>query len=460
MNRTPQNNYRILLLSFLLAFSCLLVACSPESQGGSDKVAPVSTPANNSVSSPASTQTDNPTGVPVTVEGEVVGPSGADLTSEDGLLSLTIPAGALAKDVPINIEALPTDQWTGFLAGLDPAAIVYSLEPSGLTFDQPVAFQMSMEIETGEDGSVVPPLAFVINGDGNGELIDLDVQLDNDSGIAILSGTIEHFSMIVVFDGGLAVGLEQVNPKERNIGSPWEAGVVVRNITKKPAGVELSIAVNTIRYESLGEVEVVGASSHHSFNLNSGEERKLDLPAPRWQCGDEGDGSYRVVVSANLGGNLISDLVQWRSEVPVPSPLPWESFSGNKQSINFVVLAEAPVVCVIPEYQASTQSGNISISGRVSDVNKSYTLTGSFQGGSAKLTFIPDLVPLDGNLSPGGSYSYTGGGSGATVSGKGSYTLAGTLGQPLTLRYSAHGCADPGKCADTDVVILLTPIDP
>ena len=200
----------------------------------------------------------------------------------------------------------------------------------------------------------------------------------------------------------------------------------------------------------------MGTSSHHGFTLNSGEERKLDLPTPRWQCDDEGDGSYRVVVRANLGGDLISDLVQWRSELPIPSG----PFSESQQPINYVVLAEAPVVCVIPEYEASTQSGNISVSGRVSDVNRPFTLNGSFQGGTAQLSFFPYLVPIDGNLAPEGALSYSGGGSGATVSGEGNYTLEGTLGQTLTLRYSAHGCANPGRCADTDVVITLTPVGP
>lgn len=452
MDHTPKNNSRMVTLSLLLAFVYLLAACSQESGGDGDEVSPGSTPIRDSTGMPAST----PTGMTQTAEGEVVGTSGAELTSPDGGLSLSIPAGALASEVAINIEAVPADQWTGPLSDLDPAAIVYSLEPNGLSFDQPVAFQMTMDIEVGEDGLVVPPVAFVINEAGNGELIDLDVQLDNESGIAIMSGNIEHFSWLVGDDGGLAVGLEQINPKNRNVGSPWEAGVLVRNITRKPAGIEFSIAVTDIRFEGLGEVEVVGTSSHHGFNLNSGEERKLDLPAPRWQCGDEGEGSYRVVVRGNLGGNLISDLVQWRRE----HPNLWESLSGSKQPINYVVLAEAPVVCVLPEYQASTQSGNISITGRVSDVNNRFNLTGTFQGGSAQLTFLPDLVPLEGNLSPGGSFFYTGGGSGATISGDGSYTLAGTLGQPLTLRYSASGCANPGRCEDTDVVILLTPIEP
>ena len=175
--------------------------------------------------------------------------------------------------------------------------------------------------------------------------------------------------------------------------------MLVRNVTKKKAGIEFSIAVNDIRFEGLGEVEVVGTSSHHGFNLNSGEEKKLDLPVPRWQCGDEGNGSYRVVVRGNLGGNLISDLVQWRSE----SPNLWEYISGSNQPMNYVILAEAPIICVLPQYEASTQSGRISITGRVSDVNKPFTLSGTFQGGSAELTFLPELVPLEGNLSPGGS---------------------------------------------------------
>lgn len=125
-----------------------------------------------------------------------------------------------------------------------------------------------------------------------------------------------------------------------------------------------------------------------------------------------------------------------------------------------MVLAEAPVICVVPEYTASSQSGNISITGRVSDVNKPFTLNGSFEGGTAQLSFEPGLVPLDSNISPNGWLSYSGGGSGVTVNGRGTYTLQGTLGQPLTLHFEAHGCANPGRCADTDGVILLTPIEP
>jgi len=102
------------------------------------------------------------------------------------------------------------------------------------------------------------------------------------------------------------------------------------------------------------------------------------------------------------------------------------------------------------EWTASTASGRISISGTVTDLTVPFTLDGVFQGGAAELTF----VPADEH---GGSYSYAGGGSGATVRGEGSYTLEGNEDEPLTLTYHGRGCASPGGCAETTAVVTLTP---
>ncbi len=103
-------------------------------------------------------------------------------------------------------------------------------------------------------------------------------------------------------------------------------------------------------------------------------------------------------------------------------------------------------------WDASTQSGRISISGTVTDIESPFTLDGEFEGGEAVLTF----VPTDEH---GGTYRYTGGGSGVSVRGRGTYTLEGNEGEVLTLRYSGSGCARPGVCGQTSAVVTLTPQD-
>jgi len=103
-------------------------------------------------------------------------------------------------------------------------------------------------------------------------------------------------------------------------------------------------------------------------------------------------------------------------------------------------------------WEASSEGGRISITGTVSDITAPFTLEGVFEGGEASLTFVP-------TNEHGGSYTYTGGGSGVTVSGGGTYTLEGNEGEVLTLRYSGNGCANPGGCANTSAVVTLTPQD-
>ncbi|MDH5522141.1 MAG: hypothetical protein OEZ14_16595, partial [Acidimicrobiia bacterium] len=57
-----------------------------------------------------------------------------------------------------------------------------------------------------------------------------------------------------------------------------------------------------------------------------------------------------------------------------------------------------------------------------------------------------------------GTFTYSGGGSDAQISGSGSYTISGSIGKPLTLNHDAGGCANPGECKDTEGDIILTPI--
>jgi len=102
---------------------------------------------------------------------------------------------------------------------------------------------------------------------------------------------------------------------------------------------------------------------------------------------------------------------------------------------------------------ASTVSGRITVSGVVANVHEAFTLEGTFEGGSATLSFTP-------TSDQGGTMSYSGGGSGVTVSGDGTYTLTDDRDGSYTLSYSSYGCTSVGTCADQQAVISLDPQDP
>ncbi|WP_266368719.1 hypothetical protein [Tellurirhabdus rosea] len=84
--------------SFLAAALMLIVSCKP----GVDTVTP-ETPVPTPTQPGAVTEAGRPVGPSVT---QVIGPAGGTVTSADGKLQLTIPAGALAKETPVSIQAV------------------------------------------------------------------------------------------------------------------------------------------------------------------------------------------------------------------------------------------------------------------------------------------------------------------------------------------------------------------
>ncbi len=166
-------------------------------------------------------------------------------------------------------------------------------------------------------------------------------------------------------------------------------------------------------------------------------------------------GNVPVPVNAELSGD--GTLVPGRID-PAPDTFVMTDGEGDHNSVYLETVSrrgrdtETVHFAIRGGWEASSEGGRISITGTVSDITEPFTLEGVFEGGEASLTF----VPTDEH---GGSYTYTGGGSGVTVSGGGTYTLEGNEGEVLTLRYSGDGCANPGGCAKTSAVVILTPQD-
>ena len=103
-------------------------------------------------------------------------------------------------------------------------------------------------------------------------------------------------------------------------------------------------------------------------------------------------------------------------------------------------------------YSASYSGGGISISGLVANLSAPFDLDATFTGGDAVFSFTP-------NDEQGGSFAINGGGSGATVTGGGTYTVTDNDDGTKTLLATGNACVDVSSiCSDVVHPITLTPI--
>ena len=112
--------------------------------------------------------------------------------------------------------------------------------------------------------------------------------------------------------------------------------------------------------------------------------------------------------------------------------------------------AVSPVV-----YDASGGGPQITITGRVTALDREFTLEGSFPGGKAVFTYAP--------VSPGGgAVSYEISGSGVTGSGEGVYTTVAQADGTVMIEQTTEGCIDgvANTCRTNNDRIVLTPVAP
>lgn len=132
----------------------------------------------------------------------------------------------------------------------------------------------------------------------------------------------------------------------------WKADVLVRNDTNK--GLGRGLRVTEIEFVGWDTIEVVGTDSHAGFVLAEGQERKLDLPVPRWKCADPGEGKYGILVSAELGGDLLSNLGRFAVRFFELSQVLEEGTDMRRRSFNVGV--RVGVECVATEPTTTTDN--------------------------------------------------------------------------------------------------------
>jgi len=162
------------------SLSCLFAVLLSVSCGGGDSgTGPGSN--NNHPPTPEPTAVGSPVGSSTS---KTIGAGGGSVASDDGLFALTIPAGALASDTLITVQAITNNAWGGIGGG-------YRLTPNGLTFSIPVqlAFKVAPEDLV---GSAAALLDVAVQDDAGLWYILKNTAYDDASGT--LSSTTTHFS--------------------------------------------------------------------------------------------------------------------------------------------------------------------------------------------------------------------------------------------------------------------------
>jgi hypothetical protein len=136
---------------------------------------------NNAPPTPQPTAVGSPDGNPTS---QTIGAAGGSVMSEDSVLTLTIPAGALDSDTLITIQPITNNALGGMGKG-------YRLTPHGLHFTAPVslAFKVAPENLAGSD----PEFLDVAVQDDKGAWYILK-NSSYDSGTSTMTATTSHFS--------------------------------------------------------------------------------------------------------------------------------------------------------------------------------------------------------------------------------------------------------------------------
>jgi hypothetical protein len=214
------------------------------------------------------------------VEKMVEADKGATVKSGDGVLTVQIPAGALAKDTVISVHKLARSEWPADLAALDILGDLYDIQPDGLKFDVPVAVTWSFDKApsgTVTDDGLALLYTGLRSGDGTIEYFDDDQMLvlyGADGGLQV-GALIEHLSVPFTGIPGnafLVTDLADGQP-ERRVKESWVAGTAAAVFFGPDAKVN-----KTLRMNAVGRLPVVADPSIGTpLALAESSEKLADL---------------------------------------------------------------------------------------------------------------------------------------------------------------------------------------
>jgi hypothetical protein len=265
---------------------------------------------------PASTNDDDP--VDPNVESKEIGPAGGNLTSKDGLLTLTIPAGALVESQTITVEIIAVDDLGSEFSELADAGGIsgaYELGPDGLQFDEPITvkFQSNQTpVQTADSIGVFSEFLLTSSG-GSVELLDsLVTHIDIDNSKIEVEGQLSHFSPLVTSQANNGVSFFVFGvPDELEIGSIFSADAKIFGSASGSLA-EIVTVPGPATYKDRSGTPIVPVSDPPSGEL-TGNSADGFAGTFNYGCSNEGLGIYSSDLSVQVVFNLNSEEIRAES---------------------------------------------------------------------------------------------------------------------------------------------------
>lgn len=234
--------------------------------------------------------------------------NGGTLTSSDGKLILTVPAGALSEDTEISVTPVENE-----------GVVEYEFKPDGLQFSQPaiVTFEMDMAehgpkvddkgLEIDPTTGVPSVLLFLASEDGGFEMMqNSEVETEEGSSIITVTAEIPHFtSMRAVAGNSFYVYMTFLGT--HYVGSDFKADVTLRYLdysaTDSYRNMSLSYDVRSIthkefKFEDSNIIKQVTPKviTRNAFLSRRGQE---SATRPKFNCNAVGSGTIKVTATVD-----------------------------------------------------------------------------------------------------------------------------------------------------------------
>jgi len=252
------------------------------------------------------TSTGNvPTGVAL-----ITAARGGQVRSADGLVTLDVPAGALAQDTTITVRPVQGSQVPSDVAQLEPLGNVYSLGPDGTRFAKPVHITMGFNTDNvgvSDPSKLWLPLPLVRASDGTKSGFDNPlVTLDTRTHSLHAAGDISHFSTVTLVKGVATGRLDPDSVTSTYPGSAWTATVTVANIGNGHFGIDYDLFVYEVSESSTQPVAVLPVThpSGHGNGVAVGSSRATSPPS-QFVCGGTGNGTYTINFTIRFSGGWL-----------------------------------------------------------------------------------------------------------------------------------------------------------
>lgn len=215
---------------------------------------------------------DNPTSIRVVRNVDIsahFAPCTSKFTSDDEMLSVTVPDGTNALDRegnPLtNIEFIAQETTPGLPDGSQVIGFPYQLGPGGATFDQPVTLSWNYNLADIPEGVDEEDMVLAYYDEDVSQWLELPS--DVDSGNQVITAWLDHFSTFAITapphqptPAAFAISSLGISPTESSSGDPVIIQVLMTNQGEEEGSYAVTLKLNGV-VEERKEIALVGGAS-------------------------------------------------------------------------------------------------------------------------------------------------------------------------------------------------------